>query len=126
MTTGTMVLSSASQNAYRVAFVGDFKAFPLGRAAFLIKGDVLEEPADHEPQERRQQRIARDAAQEEPCGESEDVVIPFRVAVAEPVGARVPPDEVQAVGPQRQQGFAVGLRVAPILLERFVHDVSVG
>ena len=34
--------------------------------------------------------------------------------------------EVQAVGPQRQQGFAVGLRVAPILLERFVHDVSVG
>ena len=76
------------------------------RAAFLIKGDVLEEPADHEPQERRQQRIARDAAQEEPCGESEDVVIPFRVAVAEPVGARVPPDEVQAVGPQRQQGFA--------------------
>ena len=70
MTTGTMVLSSAIRNASRVAFVGDFKAFPLGRAAFLIKGDVLEEPADHEPQERRQQRIARDAAQEEPCRES--------------------------------------------------------
>ena len=109
-----------------MAFVGDFKAFPLWGAAFLIERDVFKEPADHEPQERRQQRIPRDAAQEKPCGQAEDVGIPFRVAVAEPVGARVPPDEVQAVGPQRQQGFAVGLRVALILLERFVHDVSVG
>ena len=47
-----------------MAFVGDFKAFPLWGAAFLIERDVFKESADHEPQERRQQRIPRDAAQE--------------------------------------------------------------
>ena len=31
-----------------MAFVGDFKAFPLWGAAFLIERDVFKEPADHE------------------------------------------------------------------------------